>query len=608
MRILAVAEKNRASKEIAGIIGGRYQTKDTRLRFVKNYEFETTYNGAPCKVVMTAVAGHLMNHEFNPEHKNWDSTPIVACFDDPVKKIVTGNNVIIKANLEKEARKANLLMIWTDCDDEGENIGLEIKEVCEAVNRRLVVKRARFSTFGPREIKNAWDRLGDLNMLQALAIDTRSEIDLRIGAAFTRLQTLRLRSQFPQIPQSSPLSYGSCQFPTLGFVVDQYERFKSFSPEPFWGIDVFVDISGEKRQKFNWARHRLFDHQIALAIYEMCLLNPVGRITSVREVPTEKWRPIPLATLELLKFCSSYYRIPSHRTVQIAEELYLQGLISYPRTETDEFIPGTNLQDIISQFTGNAEYGNHAQCLLNGEFRHPRSGGHNDNAHPPIHPLKDAGQNLNEEHKKVFNYIVRRFLACCSDNAKGKQTQITLEIAGEVFSASGLVVIRRNYLDIYPFDKWESTAIPNFAMGQEITPSVINLSTGQTSPPSLLSESDLIAVMEKHSIGTDATIHDHIKKILDREYVNKENERFSPTQLGMGLAKGYRAINLDLSLMKPYLRSQMEASIKAVKLGEKPREGVLRETLDEYKRAFLVVERNVNQLENALFEVFTREE
>ncbi len=122
--------------------------------------------------------------------------------------------------MEQEARGASALVIWTDCDREGENIGFEIINVCLAVNRRLNVFRARFSEITPGAINRAVNNLVDPDPRLSDAVLCRSELDLRIGAAFTRLQTLSLRLQIEQLrirdPQNSVVSYGSCQFPTLG--------------------------------------------------------------------------------------------------------------------------------------------------------------------------------------------------------------------------------------------------------------------------------------------------------------------------------------------------------------------------------------------------------
>lgn len=185
-------------------------------------------------MVMTSVLGHVQSLDFPPEYANWQLTPPETLFDAPVVKQVPQPNRSLVKNLEWEARDASWLVIWTDCDREGEHIGSEIVEICLGVNPRLEVFRARYSAVTPWELKRAMDQLQRLDERQVAAVNVRSELDLRTGAAFTRFQSMRLQERFPSLGKEvisygrekyichCSYSLGSCQFPTLGFVVDQY--------------------------------------------------------------------------------------------------------------------------------------------------------------------------------------------------------------------------------------------------------------------------------------------------------------------------------------------------------------------------------------------------
>ncbi|KFM57980.1 DNA topoisomerase 3-alpha, partial [Stegodyphus mimosarum] len=105
------------------------------------------------------------------------------------------------------------------------------------------------------------------------AVNVRRELDLRIGAAFTRFQTLRLKKVFPDILGNQLISYGSCQFPTLGFVVERYKQVQAFIPEPFWKLKV-THKKDAVVTEFSWKRGRLFDHTACLVLYQMCLEEP----------------------------------------------------------------------------------------------------------------------------------------------------------------------------------------------------------------------------------------------------------------------------------------------------------------------------------------------
>ncbi|KAF3771711.1 DNA topoisomerase 3-alpha [Nymphaea thermarum] len=141
-------------------------------------------------------------------------------------------------------------------------------------------------------------------------------------------------------------------------------------------------------------------------------------------------------------------------------------------------------------------------------------------------------QNFQLERPRLYELVVRHFLACVSQPAVGAGTTVEIDIAGESFTASGLMILMKNYLDVYRFESWGGSTIPVYQFGQQFLPTTLTLDSSVTRPPPLLSESDLLGCMDKAGIGTDATMHDHIKKLLDRFYAVKDsNTRFSPTNL-----------------------------------------------------------------------------
>ncbi|KAJ1942682.1 DNA topoisomerase 3-alpha [Kickxella alabastrina] len=174
-------------------------------------------------------------------------------------------------------------------------------------------------------------------------------------------------------------------------------------------------------------------------------------------------------------------------------------------------------------------------------------------------------------------------------------------MGGELFSTSGLMITARNYLDIYPYERWSESTVPLYRAGELFGPSILEQRSGMTTAPKLLRYSDLIEAMDKNGIGTDATHADHIKKIIDREYIFKAaDDSLAPSSLGVGLKEGYDAIGLELSLCKPHLRREMERDLRLISEGVKTKDGVLRESLDLYKAVYKKAVLEVEKLENAL--------
>ena len=145
---------------------------------------------------------------------------------------------------------------------------------------------------------------------------------------------------------------------------------------------------------------------------------------------------------------------------------------------------------------------------------------------------------------------------------------------------AGLVITQRNYLEVYPYDKWSSSAVPDFQVGEEFVPTVCEMRDGNTTKPNLLTEADLVGLMDKNGIGmnlrptaqfgadepvgTDATIAEHIAKVIERGYVLERQEvktkYLSPSLLGVGLVEGFDQVGLDRSLSKPQLRAEVSLS------------------------------------------------
>ena len=561
-------------------------------------------------------------------------------------------NRVIAANITQNARYSKALFIWTDCDREGEHIGTEVRKAALQGNRDIQVKRAKFSNTERAHIINAAQRPINLDDRLADAVAARMEIDLRLGAIFTRFTTFTLQTMGSALADKI-ISYGSCQFPTLGFVVDRYMRVKNFVPESFWSIKVIhrredIDVS------FAWRRHRLFDHAAVVILFERCLAARIAKVSKLQKKPTSKWRPLPLTTVELQKLGSMFLRMDSQRVMQVAESLYNKGWISYPRTETDQFDKGINLQPLIQKQTQDHAWGPHAQGLVNGAFRQPRSGRNNDQAHPPIHPVNYvAPHTLPEDDRRVYEFVVRRFLACCSEDAKGESTTVEIQYGDETFFTNGLIVLERNYLDIYPYEKWTSSQpLPRFDLHETFEPTEANITEGQTTAPGYLTEPELIGLMDANGIGTDATMAEHIAKIKERQYVMTQPRaggaqtndttttsargsgrgggrggrggggggggdgagggggggggrgsgtvhQFIPTTLGVALIEGYDSIGLETSLGKPFLRKEMEMKMRQICAGTKSRHDLVQETLEQYRAVFARSQAQVDVLRAA---------
>jgi len=606
MKVLNVAEKNDAAKNISSLLSrGTSQKREGLSKFNKIYLFraEVPQLGGNCDMVMTSVSGHLMNFEFEDSLRNWNSCQPHQLFDAPLKEGVgkddRSGNAIMKT-LERESRSCQALIIWTDGDREGENIGFEIIRVCHNANRSLKVLRARFSEITARAMGIAIRNLVEPDENLSKAVDIRKELDLRFGAVFTRYQSQLLQGAgyAPTDTKNRVVSYGPCQFPTMGFVINRYLDIMKFVSQPFWSISV-NHRKNNINVNFNWKRHRLFEEHACLALYSKIMECPKARVVNVNGRQKSNWRPEPMYTTSMEKLASSKLRIAAKEAMAIAEKLYNQGFISYPRTETNIFPKGMNLNSIVQQHIRHPSWGNFAQRILDEGGARPRVGKKTDNAHPPIHPTKYTDQ-LRGKEASLYELITRHFLACVSKDALGLETSVTINLNGEEFSANGLVILEPNYLEVYPYYRWNAKEIPQFQSNEEFVPVSIMMIESKTCPPKLLNESELIALMEKHGIGTDATHAEHIDKIQVRNYVKKlpKVARFCPTKLGLALYDGYHDMQFT-HLIKPELRCRLERDLEKIATSERGARDVAREYIEEHKSIYQVVDRERQKLVSA---------
>ncbi|CCG25543.1 Top3 protein [Candida orthopsilosis Co 90-125] len=606
MKILCVAEKPSIAKEVANILGGgRVSVRNSKNKYIKNYDFKFAFpDRGLCDVTMTSVVGHITNLDFPPQYQ-WGKCAAERLFTAEIITKITKQDVF--DNIAIEARNSDKLMIWTDCDREGEFIGKEIFDAAKKGNSRISLSdvwRSKFSHLERNHILRAAKSPIELDMKAASAVSCRMELDFRVGTSFTRLLTDNLKSK-NIIDKKDIASYGTCQFPTLGFVVDRYKRVKSFKPEPFWYIEPMLRKES-KRTTFNWVKGHIFDRLYVLLMYERCLKHEQGEITKLETKPTSNYRPLPLTTVELQKDCAKYFKMSAKATLEAAEKLYNRGFISYPRTETDKYPPTMDFKGIFEKQKQDSRWGSYSGGLLSNGHEQPRNGSHDDHAHPAIHPVNyvsiDSLGSANE--KKVYEYVVRRFLACCSKDAKGMLTSATLKWGDEFFTASGLMVTERNYLDIFTYKKWESSkSLPSFHEGEKVKISSGLMKEGKTSPPQLMTEPELIALMDANGIGTDATIAEHIDKILSRKYVTKVKrgkvEYIEPSPLGIGLIEGFDKMEFNgISLSKPFLRKALENSLQDICNGTKTKPEVVEEMKRIYHDAYGICSQKVLLLTN----------
>ncbi|KNC46096.1 DNA topoisomerase [Thecamonas trahens ATCC 50062] len=599
--VLMVGEKPSIARAVAMYAapeGMEVVTRDSTVsRSLPVHEFEGSFAGTRVLFRVTAVIGHVYSLDFDPQFQSWDATPPRDLFSvaTVTKKRANPKSRVCK-HLQAEAKGAAAVVLWLDCDREGENICFE---VLDNVRDRLVphkafasrtVFRARFSAVTRSEVARAMSSLVEPNPDEAAAVDARQELDLRIGVAFTRFQTRHLTAKYGNLP-SELISYGPCQTPTLNFVVARRDAINAFQPETYWQLmPRFSPPGGGALISLDWTRGRVFDAAVVQA-YAAALDGATAALcTSVSRKRKKKPRPIALNTVGLLKVCSAGLGIGPKAAMAVAERLYIDGYISYPRTETTAYPPGFELHALLEEQRRSRVWGGYVTSLLRSGLA-PSRAGVDAGDHPPIVPMRAASEDeLVGDAWRVYDYVARHFIATVSPDCVVEHQTAAFSIAApsgetELFHVKGLIVIDEGFCALLPHLMPAGKALPPLSPETEYTLTDIVVRSGETSPPGLLSESELISLMERHSIGTDASCPTHINNIVERGYAKVvAGRRLEPTTLGIVLIHSYYKIDPELVL--PTVRSSVESQLDLVASGVADKDAVVAHCIAAFAAKF----------------------
>jgi len=555
---LVICEKDIAAKRIAYILSdGKF--KSSRLGKTPVYEF--TINNETWKVI--GLKGHIVNVDFPPGFNQWHKiSPIELIEINPCKKV---SEKSIAEALKKLAEQNPFLIVATDYDREGELIGVEIVNLLKEYNKNLnQIKRAKFSAITNQEIKEAFDRLVEIDYNLSNAGESRQIIDLIWGAVLTRfisLTTRRLGKDF--------LSIGRVQSPTLALLVDREKEIKNFKPLPFWKIIATL----KKQKSFNAVhkKNQFWDEKEAKDIFEKIKSCKEAKIKKVDKKILKETPPTPFNTTTFLE-SASYLGFSAVNAMNIAEQLYIYGLISYPRTDNTVYPPSLNIKSILQKLL-NSEFSKEAQEVLNNGRPYPTRGKKQTTDHPPIHPVGvPININLNPNQQKIYKLICRRFLATLAKDAISETIDVLIEISDEQFKSSGYKLIEPNWKTIYPYFQEKRKSLPELVEGETVEVVEMKLDKEFTKPPQRYTQGSLIRKMEELSLGTKSTRHEIIQKLFQRKYITFSPLAPTPTGIAVIEAMG------DCDVVKPKMTATLEKDMDLISEGKKTLEETVKES------------------------------
>ncbi|MGH2926239.1 MAG: DNA topoisomerase, partial [Solirubrobacterales bacterium] len=353
---LIITEKNNSASKIADILSGGSAKADAAYK-VPFY----TWTDDAGEQMTIGLKGHVMSPAFPDGYSNWQETDLHELIDAELIKEPTDKNVV-KA-VRKVAKEADSIVIATDYDREGELIGLEALEQVVDSNPKVTgtepdgpdllagrppIKRARYSALTKDEIERAFGDLDDLSYELAYAGATRQDIDLIWGATLTRavsLATRRFGSNF--------LSVGRVQSPTLALIVERELERRAHVAKPFWELFARFEHPDESFEAHH-ATDKFWERSEAEAA--LAATKSPGVVKEVASKRNSRRPPTPLNTTAFTTDASSRLGITPSRAMKIAEDLYMDGFISYPRTDNTVYPSSLPVRELIGSLTKVKEF------------------------------------------------------------------------------------------------------------------------------------------------------------------------------------------------------------------------------------------------------------
>ena len=554
---LVISEKNIAARRIAYILSGG-KMKSVHVGSIPVYEFMK--NSEDWTVI--GLKGHIVTVDYPAGFNQWNKIdPAGLIMVEPVKRVSEKG---IASALKTLLTNSPAVIVATDFDREGELIGVEVVNLLKSYSTTIKeIKRARFSAITPYEINTAFENLTDVDYNLSNAGEARQVIDLVWGAVLTRFISLtsrRLGRDF--------LSIGRVQSPTLKLLVDREKEIKNFKPKPYWKI-----IAKLKKDKMFDAVHEtdiFWDEQQAREIYQKIKDCKEALVETVKKTVEHETPPAPFNTTTFLQ-AASFLGYPAAKAMSLAEELYMQGLTSYPRTDNTVYPPSLNISGILQKLA-NAQFSKEVAEVQSNGRSHPTRGKMQTTDHPPIHPVDAPTKKLGTDQEKIYELICRRFLATLAKDAISETTDAVYDIAGEPFKTSGYRLIESHWKSIYPYFKDKKKQLPELLEGERIEIMSMTVHADETKPPARYTQGALIVKMEQLSLGTKSTRAEIISKLYQRKYISGQ----TPIPTSTAIAVVDALANTDV--IKSKMTAELEEDMNSIAEGKKTLEATVMES------------------------------
>lgn len=569
MKSLVIAEKPSVARDIARV-----------LKCKKNGQ--GTIEGE--RYIVTWGLGHLVTladpEEYKPEWKEWkmDVLPMMPkTWKLSVIRQTAKQYNAVKSQIHR--KDVGEIIIATDAGREGE---LVARWILEKAGNQKPVKRLWISSVTDRAIREGFGRLRDGRDYQNLydAARSRAKADWLVGINATRALTCKYNAK---------LTCGRVQTPTLALIANREDEIRSFRPKPYYGLKVYADGICFTWQDGKSGSTRSFDPERIRRISEEIRGERLV-LDSVEKKSRKTYAPGLYDLTELQREANRRFGYSAKETLNIMQRLYEHHkVLTYPRTDSrylsSDIVP--TLKERI-EACQSGPYRALARALHGKQFTADKRFVDDSKVsdHHAIIPTEQYVDltHMTSEERKIYDLVVRRFLAVLYPPAEFEQISVKASVKGEHFAAKGETIREAGWRAVYDSDIEEededdslkNQILPELKKGQSLPVKKLEVTEGKTKPPAHYTEATLLTSMEKGGLGTVATRADIIEKLFNTFYMEKKGNDLLIT------SKGRQLLELVPSdLKKPELTARWEKELQKISDGRQKEKTFMKE-IEQY--------------------------
>lgn len=567
-KTLIISEKPSAASKIAGALseGGAVEKE---LRDVPYYELEK--NGDD--LVVVPALGHLFTLKNTKPIKDYPMYDIEWVPKYEANNTSGDSRPFVEA-IREISRDADEYINAADFDQEGAVIGWSVLEFLCDDGAAEKAKRMKFSTLTAEELREAYGNL--LPSLNQGLVDSgiaRHMLDWYWGMNLSKALTSAVEAAHDRFVK---LSAGRVQTPTLKILLEREKEIDKFEPDPYWVIELLFELD-DQEVKAKHKEKKIFDEDKAMEVKKKCK----GKAAEVVNIKTRKYTnkpPTPFNLSALQSEAHKQFGYSPARAQQLAQSLYNDALISYPRTGSKKLPESIGYREIIEDISEIRGYKGRARKLLKESDLKPNEGKATDSAHPAIYPTGVEPEDLEGPRRKIYDLIVKRFLSTFAGEATKQSVRIDMEIEEEPFFLRGRKILEEGWLEYYaPYGATDEIILPEIHEGQKIMPEEFLFQEKETKPPARYNRSSTVKEMEKKNLGTKATRANIVENLFDRNYIDKK--RIKVTEIGRQLIESLNEYCLDI--VSEELTSHFEEEMEEIENQEKTKDEILEEAKEQ---------------------------